>query len=168
MARENGAHWENYISNSLHFEWDMIVVTVFLSIFWTEKLSPRSYPIQFKRKWKYCFLSVVFRERIPDTQVAADSSLQVVIAILVNWRISVRWWHFLTARRMEWKQASYPCRNTTTPSVKMCRCFVCFAMVQFEHTEKSFRNRIQSTRNQIVFTIFPLFWIQMDIRLDPN
>ena len=25
-------HWENYISNSYHIEWDMIVVTVFLSI----------------------------------------------------------------------------------------------------------------------------------------
>ena len=26
-------HWENYISISFHIEWDMIVVTVFLSIF---------------------------------------------------------------------------------------------------------------------------------------
>ena len=25
-------HWENYASNSFHIEWDMIVVTVFLSI----------------------------------------------------------------------------------------------------------------------------------------
>ena len=25
-------HWENYISNSFHIEWDMIMVTVFLSI----------------------------------------------------------------------------------------------------------------------------------------
>ena len=25
-------HWENYISNSLQIEWDMIVVTVILSI----------------------------------------------------------------------------------------------------------------------------------------
>ena len=49
-------HWENYVTISFHIEWDMIVVTVFLSIFWTKwnfiwfkkskgKLSPRSYPI---------------------------------------------------------------------------------------------------------------------------
>ena len=36
------------------------------------------------------------------------------------------------------------------------------------HTEKSFLNLIKSTRNQIVFTIFRLIWIQMDVRLDPN
>ena len=47
----------------------MIVVIVFLSIFWTKwnsiwfrksngKLSPRSYPIQFERNWKYSFVSV--------------------------------------------------------------------------------------------------------------
>ena len=29
-------HWENYISISFHIEWDMIVVTVFLLIFWTK------------------------------------------------------------------------------------------------------------------------------------
>ena len=28
-----GRAWENYICISLHIEWDMIVVTVFLSIF---------------------------------------------------------------------------------------------------------------------------------------
>ena len=31
------------------------------------------------------------------------------------------------------------------------------------HTEKSFRNFIKSTRNQIVFTIFRLIWIQTDV-----
>ena len=31
-----------------------------------------------------------------------------------------------------------------------------------------FRNLIKSTRNQIVFTIFQLIWIQTDVRLDPN
>ena len=36
------------------------------------------------------------------------------------------------------------------------------------HTEKSFRNLIKSTWNQIVFTIFRLIWIQTDVRLDPN
>ena len=36
------------------------------------------------------------------------------------------------------------------------------------HTEKSFRNLIESTRNQIVFTILKLIWIQTDVRLDPN
>ena len=37
------------------------------------------------------------------------------------------------------------------------------------HTEKSFRNLIESTRNQIVFTIFWLIWIQTDsVRLVPN
>ena len=46
-------------SISLQIEWDMIVVTVFLSIFWKLKgeLSPRSYPIRFERKWKYSFIS---------------------------------------------------------------------------------------------------------------
>ena len=36
------------------------------------------------------------------------------------------------------------------------------------HTEKSFRNLIESTRNQIVFTIFLLIWNQTDVRLVPN
>ena len=36
------------------------------------------------------------------------------------------------------------------------------------HTEKYFRNLIKSTRDQIVFTIFRLIWIQTDVRLDPN
>ena len=30
---KNEPHWENYISISFHIEWDMIVVTVFLTIF---------------------------------------------------------------------------------------------------------------------------------------
>ena len=29
-------HWENYISIFFHIKWDMIVVTVILSIFWTK------------------------------------------------------------------------------------------------------------------------------------
>ena len=34
--------------------------------------------------------------------------------------------------------------------------------------DKSFPNPIKSTRNQIVYTIFRLIWIQVDVRLDPN
>ena len=36
------------------------------------------------------------------------------------------------------------------------------------HTEKSFRNIIKSTRNQIVFTIFRLICKQTDVGLVPN
>ena len=36
------------------------------------------------------------------------------------------------------------------------------------HTEEFFRNLKKSTRNQIVFIIFRLIWIQTDVRLDPN
>ena len=36
------------------------------------------------------------------------------------------------------------------------------------HTEKSFRNLIKSTWNQIVFTILRLIWNQTDVRLVPN
>ena len=37
------------------------------------------------------------------------------------------------------------------------------------HTEESFRNLIQSTRNQIIFIIFRLIWIQMTtVCLVPN
>ena len=36
------------------------------------------------------------------------------------------------------------------------------------HTEKYFLNLVESTRNQIVFTIFRLIWIQTEVRLDPN
>ena len=61
-------HWGNYISLSFYIEWDMIVVTVFLSICWTKwnyiwfrkskgKLSLQSYPITCERKWKTSFLS---------------------------------------------------------------------------------------------------------------
>ena len=34
--------------------------------------------------------------------------------------------------------------------------------------EKYFRNLIKATRNQLVFTIYRLIWIQTDVRLDPN
>ena len=60
--------WENYISISFHIEWDMIVVTVFISILnqmeihfvqkIEKKMAPRSYPIQCEGKWKYSFFSV--------------------------------------------------------------------------------------------------------------
>ena len=36
------------------------------------------------------------------------------------------------------------------------------------HTQKSFRNLIKSTQNQIVFAIFQLIWIKTDVRLDSN
>ena len=36
------------------------------------------------------------------------------------------------------------------------------------HTEKSYWNLVKSARNQIVFTIFRLIWIQTEVRLDPN
>ena len=36
------------------------------------------------------------------------------------------------------------------------------------HTEKSIRNLIKLTRNQIVFIIFRLIWSQTDVRLVPN
>ena len=41
-------HRESWYSISFHIEWDMIMVTVFLS---------RSYLIQCERKWKHSFLS---------------------------------------------------------------------------------------------------------------
>ena len=39
---------------------------------------------------------------------------------------------------------------------------------QLDTLRHFFRNLIKSTRNQIVFTIFRLIWIQMDARLNPN
>ena len=36
------------------------------------------------------------------------------------------------------------------------------------HADKSFRNLIKSTRNQIVYTIFQLLWNRTDFRLIPN
>ena len=39
---------------------------------------------------------------------------------------------------------------------------------QGAHTEKYLRNHVKSTRNQIVFIIFRLIWIQTDVLLDPN
>ena len=59
---EGTLHGENFISISFHIEWDMIVVTVILSLLnqmelhliqnRKGKLSSRSYPIQCERKWK--------------------------------------------------------------------------------------------------------------------
>ena len=49
-------HWENYITIFFHIEWIRSWWQYFFR-FWT-KLSPRSYPIQCGRKWKYSFLSV--------------------------------------------------------------------------------------------------------------
>ena len=36
------------------------------------------------------------------------------------------------------------------------------------HIQKYFRNLVESTRNQIVFTIFRLIWYETDVRLIPN
>ena len=68
-------HWENSYSNSFQIEWDMIVVTVFLSILnqmefplvqnrkenchHYRKLKGKLSPVQFERKWNTSFLSVV-------------------------------------------------------------------------------------------------------------
>ena len=46
---------------------------------------------------------------------------------------------------------------------------VCVEFVKARGTHKSFFNLVKSTRNQIVFTICRLIWIQTDtVRLDPN
>ena len=61
-------HQENYVSISFQIEWDMIVVTEFLS--------PRSNPIQFGKKWKLNFLSECFAGlavRMFDTKIADNS-----------------------------------------------------------------------------------------------
>ena len=60
--------WENSYSISFQIKWDMIMVTVFLSILnqmefhlvqkSKGELSPRSFPIQCERKWNSSFLSV--------------------------------------------------------------------------------------------------------------
>ena len=67
---KSSACWENSYSISFQIEWDMIVVTVFLSILnqmdfhlvqkSKGKLSPRSYPIQCERKWNTSFVSVIY------------------------------------------------------------------------------------------------------------
>ena len=52
-----------------------------------------------------------------------------------------------------------------------CRRFLLllYSQLEYKHTtEKSFRNLIKSTRNQIVFTISRLIWNRTDIRLVPN
>ena len=51
------SHWENYISICFQIEWDMIVMTIFLSILNQSKgkLSPQP---QCEMKWKYIFFSV--------------------------------------------------------------------------------------------------------------
>ena len=45
---------------------------------------------------------------------------------------------------------------------------VLFLQTYAIHVEKSFGNLIKSTRNQIVFTMHRLIWIQTTVRLDPN
>ena len=55
-----GVHWENYISICFHIEWDMMEPNgIPFGSKSKGKLSPRSYPIQCERKWKYNFLSLV-------------------------------------------------------------------------------------------------------------
>ena len=82
-----GLHWEDYISISFQIELDMIV-REFSFWFWTKwksiwfrkskrKLSPRSYPIQCERKWKYSFLSV-------DRKTATDQTYSCPR----DWRLS--------------------------------------------------------------------------------
>ena len=58
----------------------------------------------------------------------------------------------------------FPQGSRSPPPLGALRC----VPFRFLHTEKSFRNLIKSTRNQIVFTIFRLIWNQTDVRLVPN
>ena len=60
------------------------------------------------------------------------------------------------------------CTDERTIWRKICSRKICSAFAVLLHTGKYFRNLIESTRNQIVFTIFRLIWIQMDVRLVPN
>ena len=46
--------------------------------------------------------------------------------------------------------------------------FSLYPSLNFVHTEKSFRNLMKSTWNQILLTIFRLIWIKTDVRLVPN
>ena len=80
-------HWENYISIYFHIEWNMIVVTVFLSILsqmdfhLVQKLSPRSCLIHCGSKWKYSFLSVLLSslhwKRISDQTYSCPRNCNV-------------------------------------------------------------------------------------------
>ena len=62
----------------------------------------------------------------------------------------------------------HPCQRTAhIDKDKKFECHTSFYTTCI-HTEKSFRNLIKSTRNQIVLTIFWLIWIRTDVRLDLN
>ena len=61
-------HRENYVSDSFQIEWDMIIQYNGIPFGSKSKgkLWPRSYPIQFERKWKHSFLSVLGTQGNPD------------------------------------------------------------------------------------------------------
>ena len=80
-------HWENCVSISFLFEWDMIVVTVFILILnqmefhfvqnRKEKLSPRSYPTL-----------ILVIEFTANNYVGTMTRIIIVFAITVNWLTS--------------------------------------------------------------------------------
>jgi len=77
------------------------------------------------------------------------------------------YWRWKNIRNFIWKISTpdfgkeIPQRLRVQPTGRL-------ASLGIIHTEKSFRNLIKSTWNQIVFTIFRLIWFQTDVRLVPN
>ena len=98
------------------------------------KLSPRSYPIQYERKWRYsCLSAAVFDlDCMPWLKWLRVVSCGFVRELWATSSISAFW---------GWK--------ASLPSVDL-------------HTEESFGNLFKSNRNQIIFTIFQLIWNQTD------
>ena len=80
-------HWEIYISISFQIEWDMIVVTVLLSIlnqmeFHLVQNRKENYPIQFEMNWNTSFSHCTFlRERMQ----LSSSSRFIITCKVAEW-----------------------------------------------------------------------------------
>ena len=119
-----------------------------------EKLSPRSYPIQCERNWKYSFLSVKIFSQI--------FSLHLIISFPDIKKENIVF--FFNLKTIRTKRRIY---NNMVPSTLRApslgpsshddkNSIPNFKQITSMHTEKYFRNLVNSNRNQIVFTTFQI------------
>ena len=162
------------------------------------KLTPRSYPIQYERKWKYSFLSaimcgvstairrraawgasasrhrgVIFKRAFKRSRQYGTEGFKVGPSILISlWpkkksalmNQNCYEWQLLSFFTIEWQLSGLPCqaglwqigaaRQWSIDSGTLCQIMSrkrhIAILVNFSHADKSFRNLIESNRNEIV------------------
>ena len=102
-----------------------------------------------------------------------DSELSRSTKYIYRW-LQKRWWVFMLTSVWEFgpKQvrSDLSWRNSRLHYARLCeQLFInAFTMAEKFHIQNFFLNLVRWTRNEIVFTIFQLIWIQTEICLNPN